>query len=129
MDSFALGAFGLGAFDMATFNRTQNWSLGAGAGRPASLAYFCASTASAIALAASSALIFGLFTKDVTVSRIAPRYFCRMVMLWAIERTSIPSAIEACKSFCDCCWQGLKSLRSMSSRAGIEPLAWLNTVL
>ena len=50
-------------------------------------------------------------------------------MLCAIERTSVPSAIEACRSFCDICWQGLKPLdRSTSSRAGIEPLAWLNTV-
>src|ERR1700748_384369 len=72
--------FGLRAFDMGGVNR-------AGPGRPAerrvtgSRSYFCASTASAIALAPSSAVIFGLFTKDVMVSRIAPRYFCRMVML------------------------------------------------
>src|SRR6185312_7890390 len=71
--------------------------------------YFCASTASAMALAASSGVIFGLFTNDVMVSRIAPRYFCRRVMLWAKERTSVPSLIDACKAFCDCCWQGLKS--------------------
>ena len=43
-------------------------------------------------------------------------------MLCAIERTSVWSAIEACRSFCESCWQGLKPFdRSTSSRAGIEP--------
>src|SRR5208337_699259 len=87
--------------------------------------YFCASTASAMALAVSLADILGSFTNAVIVSMIAPRYFCRMVMLWAIERTRVPPAMEACRSFCDICWQALKPLlRSTSRRAGIEPFAW-----
>ena len=60
---------------------------------------------------------------------IAPRYFCGIVMLWAIERTSVPPSIDACRSFWDSCWQGLKPVdRSTSRRAGIEPLAWLKAV-
>ena len=86
------------------FNRTSRTGRAAEALRDRSgLAYFCASTASAMALAASSGVVFGLLTKAVMVSSIAPRYFCRTVMLWAIERTSVPSAIEACKAFSDCC--------------------------
>ena len=64
-----------------------------GAAAPA--LYFCASTASAMASAASFADIVGVFTNEVMTSMIAPRYFCRIVMLCAIERTSVPPAIEA----------------------------------
>ena len=86
--------------------------------------YFCASTASAMALAASCGVIFGLFTKEVMVSRIAPRYFCRMVMLWAIERTSVPSSIDACKVLQRQLLAGVESIEvDVDARAGIEPLA------
>ena len=55
--------------------------------------------------------------------------FCGTVMLCAIERTSVPASIDACRSFCASCWQGLKPFaRSTSSRAGIEPLVWLKIV-
>src|SRR3954447_13332675 len=91
--------------------------------------YICDSTLSAIALAASSADIDGVFTNSVITSIMAPRYFCSTVMLWAIERTSVPAAIDACRSFCDVCWQLAQPSpdRSTSRRAGIDPLALLKT--
>jgi hypothetical protein len=52
-----------------------------------------------MALAASLEDMPGVFTKEVMMSIIAPRYFCSTVMLCAIERTNVPSAIDACKSF------------------------------
>ena len=69
---------------------------------------FCASTASAIALAASLDDMLGVFTKEVITSIIAPRYFCSTVILCAIERTSVPAVIEACKSLSEVCWQGFQ---------------------
>src|ERR1700741_4089844 len=87
--------------------------------------YFWASTASAICLAASAADKLGVLTKLVITSIAAPRYFCRMVILWAKLRTSVPSLMASSRSFWHLIWQGLKPVRSMSSLAGIEPFALL----
>ena len=75
-------------------------------------------------------VIEGVFTNSVITSIMAPRYFCSTVMLCAIERTSVPAAIEACRSFCDICWQGFQPAPDMSTsrRAGIDPFAWLKIV-
>src|SRR3954451_10065564 len=102
---------------------------GVAAPQPTFDSYICDSTLSAIALAASSADIDGVFTNSVITSIMAPRYFCSTVMLWAIERTSVPAAIDACRSFCDVCWQLAQPSpdRSTSRRAGIDPLALLKT--
>src|SRR6202021_3221852 len=91
--------------------------------------YCCASTASANRLAASAADRLVVLTNSVITSIAAPRYFCRMVMLWAKLRTNVPALIESFRSCCDFSWQGLKPLlKSTSSLAGMEPLAWLKIV-
>ena len=92
--------------------------------------YICASTASAIRLAASSDDISGEFTNSVMVSIMAPRNFCSTVMLWAIDRTSVPASMEAFRSACAVRWQGFQPSpdRSTSRREGIDPFDWLKMV-
>ncbi len=70
------------------------WSHRSPAVWPQPLPYICAATASPSALAAASADMPAVLTNSAITSIIAPRYFCGTIMPWAIERTSVPLAIE-----------------------------------